>query len=270
LTPTSEQKATPPRIAVVIVSRNSADALLRSLTALYGRGLFLIVVDCGWGDTSGLDERFAGVRFIRLPRDFGMTKALNLGIRAAETEYIALVTPEVEITAEVLETLANTLDAEPSTGAVCPLLIGSPDQVSDLPTKSSVEPRLRPARAGERVPCASIRAIMFRSFFLRALREIDERYGDYGPDIELAQQVRRNGKTILIHPTATAVCHPAAAPTGTAVDADHELGLSRFLSKHYGFWTGIFYLAGRIFAALFSLRLVKAWLLINRTKIDGG
>ena len=111
---------------------------------------------------------------------------------------------------------------------------------------------------------------MFRSFFLRALREIDERYGDYGPDIELAQQVRRNGKTILIHPTATAVCHPAAAPTGTAVDADHELGLSRFLSKHYGFWTGIFYLAGRIFAALFSLRLVKAWLLINRTKIDGG
>jgi GT2 family glycosyltransferase len=253
-----------------MVSRNSADALLRSLTALHGKGLFLIAVDCGWGDTNGLDEQFAGVRFIRLPRDFGMTKALNLGIRAAETEYIALVAPEVEITAETLNTLADTLDAEPSTGAVCPLLTGCRDQVSDLPSKSSVDLRPRPAQPGERVPCARIGAILFRSFFLRALRHIDERYGDYGPDIELCQQVRRAGKTILIHPTASAICTPVIAPTGAAYDADRELGLSRFLSKHYGFWAGISYLIGRIFAALFSFRLAKAWLLINQTKIDGG
>jgi GT2 family glycosyltransferase len=240
------------------------------LTTLYGKGLFLIAVDCGWGDTNGLDEQFAGVRLIRLPRDFGMTKALNLGIRAAETEYIALVAPEVEITAETLNALADTLDAEPSTGAVCPLLVGCPDQVSDLPSKGSVEPRLRAARAGERIPRARIGAIMFRSFFLRALRNIDERYGDYGPDIELCQQVRRAGKTILIHPTATAVFHPVSVPSGAAYDADRELGISRFLSKHYGFMTGISYLIGRIFAALFNFRLAKAWLLINQTKIDGG
>lgn len=274
MTPTPEQAAAPPRISVVIVSRNAADALSRSLAALHGKGLFLVAVDCGWGDTAGMDERFAGVRFIRLPRDFGMTKALNLGIRAAETEYIALVAPEVEITAETLEALAATLDAEPSTGAVCPLLISSTgqpvDQASDLPSVSTVDQSFRPAKPGDRVRCARVGAIMFRSFFLRALRQIDERYGDYGPEIELCQQVRRNSKTILIHPTATAVYEAPPAASGTAYDADRELGLSRFLSKHFGFWTGISYLIQRIFAAIFSLRLRKAWLLINQTKIDGG
>lgn len=254
---------------MVIVSRNSAEYLLRRLTDLYSRGLFLIVVDCGWGDSAGLDGRFPGVRFIRLPRDFGMTKALNLGIRAADTEYVALLAPQVEITAETLEALAATLDAEPATGAVAPLLT-SCDQVSDLPSKTAVEPRLRPATPGERVPRAVIAALMFRSFFLRALRHIDERYGDYGADIELCQQVRRAGKTILIHPTATAVCHPPIEVTDAAQDADRELGLARFLSKHYGIATGLPYLIGRTFAALFSFRLKKAWLLITQTKIDGN
>ena len=268
MTPTPEQPVPPPRIAVVIISRNSAEDLLRSLTTLYSRGLSLIVVDCGWRDTTGLEEPFVGVRFIRLPRDFGMTKALNLGIRAADTEYVALLAPQVAITPETLEVLAATLDAEPLTGAVCPLLT-SP-QVSELPSKALPEPPLRFAKPGERVPCASVDAIMFRSFFLRALRQIDERYGDYGAAIELCQQVRRAGKTILIHPTATAVCRPAIVATGAAQDADRELGISRFLSKHQGFWTGISYLIQRVFAALFSFSLKKAWLLISQTKIDGN
>jgi N-acetylglucosaminyl-diphospho-decaprenol L-rhamnosyltransferase len=264
----AEHTQAAPRIAVVIVSRNSADALKRLLSALYGRGFFLIAVDCGWGDTTGLDERFAGVRFIRLPRDFGMTKALNLGIRAADTEYVALVAPEVELTAETLEEMAATLDAETSTGSVAPLL--PVDQVSDLPSKADPEPKLRPAKPGERVPRALIGAMMFRSFFLRAMRHIDERYGDYGPDIELCQQVLKNGKTILIHPTATAAYVPPPVPKDAAHQADREIGTSRFLAKHHGFWTGSSYLIGRIFAALFSFRLKQVGLLIGQTKIDGN
>ena len=48
------------------------------------------------------------------------------------------------------------------------------------------------------VECVSGAAIMFRAFFLRALRHIDERYGTYGSSIEICAQMRRAAKKIVI------------------------------------------------------------------------
>ena len=39
---------------------------------------------------------------------------------------------------------------------------------------------------------------MFRAFFLRALRQIDERYGTYGSAVEICAQMRRAGKKIVV------------------------------------------------------------------------
>ena len=54
--------------------------------------------------------------------------------------------------------------------------------------------------AGEEITaeCVSGAAVLYRSFFLRALRQIDERYGDYGSSIDLCAQVRRASKKIVI------------------------------------------------------------------------
>lgn len=260
------------RVAVLIVTRGQPAALRRCLGAISGAP-FVIVVDNGSNDTLGLEEDFPAVRFIRLPRNFGMTKALNIGIRAAEAETVFFLSPTVEVSYATVLQLAETLGAEPGTGAVCPLLEDaqgrSTAQKGSLPTTREPDPAFDAGSHGDRPAAVTLDAILFRSFFLRALRQIDERYGDYGPAPELSQQVRRAGKTILIHSTATARITPADAESTAATEADREIGASRFLRKHVGFTAGVVYLLKRIANAVFTLRFPKAVALISHSKIDG-
>ncbi len=268
MTPAVPLDSEQPRVAVVIVTRNQAAPLQLRLAALKDTPL-TIVVDNGYGDSAGLDDLFPSVRFIRLPRDFGMTKALNLGIRAADAKMVFFLAPDVDISPTAINSLADTLDARPDIGAVCPLLIDRP-QVSDLPTASRPHPPLRTAVAGESVACATLDAILFRSFFLRALRHIDERYGDYGGAVELCQQVKRANKSILIHPTATAVLNRAAEALTPAQEADLEIGTARYLRKHHSLLAGTGYQVKQTLAALASLKLGKLRALVTQKTIDGN
>lgn len=255
-------------VAVVIVTRQQRAQLEARLQALQAMPQ-VIVVDNGYDDTADLDTQFPSVRFVRLPRDFGLTKALNLGLRAAEADSLFCLSPDVEITPEAIQELAETLESQPAVGAVCPRFSNGEPQVSELPTPAQPHPPSRPAQAGERVPCADIAAIMFRSFFFRALRQIDERYGDYGSSIEICQQVKRANKTILIHPSATAILHAGPVTPTPAQEADREIGTARFLRKHAGFLPGTTYQIGKSLSALFSMRIGKLKALVVQKKIDG-
>ena len=87
--PNPEQEKRPPRVSVVVVSRNRAALLRRCLESLEkseGRAtLQIVVVDNGSSDGSAhLDTDFPHAQFIRLPKNFGLTKAINIGGRAAD------------------------------------------------------------------------------------------------------------------------------------------------------------------------------------------
>src|SRR6476469_9014738 len=95
-----EESAPALKITALILSYNSAAALRRCLTALeasQGREqLQILVVDCGSVDGSPtLDREFPGITIMRLPRNFGATKALNIGMRTAAADYIFMLAPEV-------------------------------------------------------------------------------------------------------------------------------------------------------------------------------
>ena len=103
---------------------------------------------------------------------------------------------------------------------MCPLLTddsGNPvPQVRALPTPSDPDPALtEPAgRRGEksRSNASPARRSCSASFFLRALRHVDERYGTYGSGIELCAQMRRAGKKVVILHSVTAIHESAASP----------------------------------------------------------
>ena len=60
--------------------------------------LEILVVDKGSQDESpGLDAEFPNTTFLRLPRNFGNTKALNIATRTAVGEYIFFLSPEIEV-----------------------------------------------------------------------------------------------------------------------------------------------------------------------------
>ena len=225
------------QVSVIIVSCNQIDRLRASLSALNAGvqdpAFHVIVVDNGSRDGSAsLDSEFPAAQFIRLPQNFGLTKALNIGIRANDSAYVLFLHEDVVIQPAAIELLRarNWLSTQRNRKTACPLLLneaGQPAaQVRDMPTAGIPDPPFRPGKYGE-APAVSNGAIMVRRFLLNALRNIDERYGNYGSDIELSMQVRRANKKIVIVYGATAVHSPesqnlpaafAAKPASAAFD----------------------------------------------------
>jgi N-acetylglucosaminyl-diphospho-decaprenol L-rhamnosyltransferase len=237
----------------------------------------IVIVDNGSSDGAGtLGDEFPSVRFSRLPKNFGLTKALNVGVRSAEGEYILCLHDDTLITGESVTRLADFLESRPDVGAVSPLLMdeaGNPvPQVRSLPTPADPDPALRLPPAGEEiiVECVSGGAIMFRTFFLRALRHIDERYGTYGSAIELCAQVRRAAKKLVILPAVTAIHESLESPMSPgALQGDRAAGTAAFLGKHHGLVSSLVYRLKTALIALVSFRFSVLAGVISGQKIDG-
>ena len=265
-TPSAEK----PRVSVIIVSRNRQELLRRSLEAL-GAGHQVIVVDNGSSDGSAaLDEEFPTARFIRLPKNFGLTKALNLGIRSAEGDYLLLLHDDACVSADAVTQLADILESSPEVGAVCPGFDGV-HQISLLPTVSHPYPDWHSAGGGEfeDVECATGAAIMLRHQFIRAMRQIDERYGNYGSDLDLsAQVVRRASKKIRIACNVKAL-HDVLGKEDSLLEADRMIGTAVFLGKYYGFWAGLKFRVATTLQSVLSFRWGMAKHLLSNQKLDG-
>ena len=223
-----------------------------------------------------LDRVFPGARFIRLPKNFGLTKALNIGVRAADGELILFLHDDTTLSGADVSRLADFLEARPDAGAVCPVLTnesgGRTPQQRALPTPGTPDPEFR-AAAGEgevTAECVSGAAIMFRSFFLRALRQIDERYGNYGSDIEMCSQVKRAGKKLVVLTDVKAVHEPSRSPMKASVLAgDRTSGTAVFLGKHHGFAAGMLYRIKAGLGGVVTFRFAVAAGAFSGAKIDG-
>ena len=289
-----EQQEPPPppiRISALVVSHNRVDWLRRAIESLEcskdREKIEILVIDNGSADGSTeLESEFPNTRFIRLPRNFGLTKALNIGVRAATGEYIAFFHEDTQVAPDTLSLLASELEKQSEVGAVCPLLVtpeGPPaPQIEQLPAPghTTLNWSVADPAQGDAVEYARGAAIMVRKFFFQAIRHIDERYGNWGSDAELCFQVLRSGKRVLLVPS-TRVIHEGRVVTNSAeralLAADFKLGMATYLSKHYGFVRGILFRIGVVLAAFagifafqdlryrFSL-FIHLW---NGQKVDG-
>lgn len=92
-----------PGVTVVIPHSNGEDLLRRCLLAL-GKTQYpateVLVVDNGStdGSVSMMRREFPEVRIIRSPKNLGFAAGCNLGIRASDTPFIALLNNDAEVT----------------------------------------------------------------------------------------------------------------------------------------------------------------------------
>lgn len=265
----------------MIVSFNRGAALRESIRMLGDQHQIVVVDNGSQDDSPAVEDEFPAVRFRRLPRNFGLTKALNIGLRVAEGEYILCLHDDARLTGDSVSKLADYLEAHTEVGAVSPLLTdetGAPaPQVRALPTSAVPDMPLEPAPQREaggdeiEVECASGAAIMFREFVLHSLRQIDERYGNFGSDIELCAQLRRAGKKIVVLRSVTAI-HEAAQSLmySNVLAGDRVAGIAVFLSKHRGFVSGLIYRLKVALSALVTFRFSVLAGALSGQKIDGG
>jgi GT2 family glycosyltransferase len=240
--PTAEQAPRQPaRVSVVIVALNRAESLSKSLDML-GQAHQIVVIDNGSTDATG--DRAT----MRLPKNFGLTRALNIGLRAAEGEYLMVLHDDARIPAQGVTKLADYLEAHPEVGIVAPLLTdesGKPaSQVSALPSPADPDPAVIPASGGDEmvVPCVSGAAFMFRAFAFRSLRQIEERYGTYGSNLELCAQMARASKKIVVLRSVTAIHESApSSVSASTLQSDRIAGTIAFLGRHHGMASSIAY-----------------------------
>jgi len=291
-----------PRVSVILVSHNNAASIrkcLRSLEAAPERPVFeIVLVDRGSSDECPqLDAEFPSVSLLRLPRDFGMVKALNIGMRTGKGEYYLFIDSSVEFEPGAIQMLAAALDSASDAAAACPLVVDQTGAVA-----SRVHPLPLPGELQEACPEGDLKGwqlpaagtveevdfirppvFMARSYFLKGLRYIDERYGHYWWDLEIMTQIRRAAKKILLVPGARAVAagplQESRPPAGlrTLLAADRVLGAAAWCGKHYGWRHGLAFRLHSILRALgntltlrqagFHMGLIFA--LLNGRKYDG-
>jgi GT2 family glycosyltransferase len=111
-------------------------------------------------------------------------------------------------------------------------------------------------------------ALMMRVYVIRAVRQIDERYGQFGADADLAAQILRASKKILLDPAAR-VRHHGSTGYSALERADFLLGRAVFMGKYLGFWAGLRARIGAVIGPLVSFRFGELRHTLPGQKIDG-
>ncbi len=262
-----------PRVSVVIVTHNRYATLLRSLETLGAEHQVIVVNNGSFDDTTSISVEFPYLRYIRLPKNFGVTKALNLGIRAAEGDNILLLHDDTIITGASVTALADYLEQHPEAGAAAPILTGEDGkpvpQIRPMPTPSNPDPAYVPADGGA-AQCLLGAAVMYRTYFLRAIRQIDENYGTYGPDVELSWQVNRGGKPAMVLLGVEAIHLALPSPVKKSdLAADRVQGTAAFFGIHTSFISGMLYRLTKGLTGLLTFNFSAVSGAFGGTKIDG-
>jgi GT2 family glycosyltransferase len=263
-----DENLTIAKVSIIIVSWNSAGDLRRCLASVdrsFGReNIEVIVVDNGSRDESPqLDSEFPNINLLRLPRNFGMVKALNMGMKTATGDLFFFLQPEVELMPETVNDLVSRLETSADATAVCPTVVNPEGLVlSGFRALPSPEELCRAWRDEDftdwRTPIAASDCVvvdyvknspmMARAQFLRGMHYIDERYGNSWWDLELCYQIRHAGKKILLLPDVKVLIHPGRQDAGAGamsarsralLSADRALSAAVFVRKHFGLAAGL-------------------------------
>ncbi len=283
------EEAPTPRVSAIIVSYNNAEGLrqcVHSLEASTIRSrLEILVIDKGSRDESPqLDTEFPDITILRLPRNFGTTKALNIAMRTAAADLVFFLAPEVTVEPTTVARLADRLEASEDVVAVCPVL-SHDEQFFRLPDPGSGA-TLAPVHIadtgtlagdgsgeGVEVEGATFDAMMARKYFVRGLNYLDEKYGEFWSDVELAYQIRRAGKKMIVLPSARASYERPVDkyPPGAAnlLESDKISGAARYFGKHFGFFSALMFRLKAMFGALFTGRFGLFIGVLSGKKVDG-
>ena len=233
----------------------------------------IIVVDNGSTDGAAqLDSEFPAAQWVRLPKNFGLTKAMNIGWRAADSEYVLFLHDDTEVDPAAVMRLLQTLESTQEAGAAAPLLVdeeGQPaPQLGSLPPDGQWRPATLEGAEPKAVEYPRGAALMMRVFLIKSIRQIDEHYGQFGSDADLATQIRRGGKKILLVPSAR-VRHQGSPGYNAIERADFQLGRAVYIGKYQGFGAGLQARIGAVLGSLFGFRLGEFKYAIAGQKIDG-
>lgn len=254
--------ATPARVAVVVVSFNTRDEVLRCLASLstVALPLAVVVVDNASADGSAEAVRgaFPRIHVIENPANEGYAKANNRGWQATAAPFVLLLNSDTEVRPGAIETLLSALEARPEVAIVGPRTLGSEGRVqvssgTDLTPLREWRQRRRVLGVKRGDPRALALAeahystehepawvsgscLLIRRAVLEAVGGLDEDFFLYEEDVDLCVRVRRLGHRVLFDPRAEVVHHlgRSVAKEPAAARLHYHRSHLRYYRKHHG------------------------------------
>jgi GT2 family glycosyltransferase len=237
---------TTPELCVYIPNLDGGARLRRTLETLAAQTLSapVVVIDNGSRDDSAdLAERELGARVIRLDRNIGFGRALNLGAGKYPAERLVFLNNDVECEPQLLEALVEASEAADTVAGVLVQLertdlIDSAGVVADRTLLAwdylHGEPVEKAADAAPPLGPTGGAALVKRDIFER-VGGFDERIFAYLEDLDLALRIRCAGGVCTLAPNARAL-HRHSATLGSGSAAKNRLmGWSRgYLLRRYG------------------------------------
>lgn len=268
-----------PQTSIVLVNRNRTSALRRTLASLQpladpNRIEVLVVDNASTDGGATIDSEFPFVSMLRMQRNVGYTKGVNIATRTATGEYLCLAPPGVEFETSTIAALIAGLEAESGALAVSPLVMDANGQpitrIYPLPDRITLAAFWKSGRLGPPLSfdpsSPEVRAdyvvdspLLLRRRSIAGMNYLDQRYGQFWSDAEICFQVRRAGKAVIVLPTvkvrgessAEAWTSPMNRESGQ-LSADAALGAAGYLAKHEGAMAGLKFRLGAVLGSLVS------------------
>jgi N-acetylglucosaminyl-diphospho-decaprenol L-rhamnosyltransferase len=195
-------------VTAIVVAFDSAHALPECLGALKADGVPVIVVDNASTDDSAAIAERQGVRVIRNARNEGYGRANNAGVRAAETELVLIVNPDVVVQRGAVAALVDAARRYSDAEFFAPQIVEPSGRVFFQP-RSLLAPYLTNPTGRTSLPEGEACAPFFsgacflirRDLFLR-LGGFDENIFLFYEDDDLCRRVADSGSALIYVPKA--------------------------------------------------------------------
>jgi N-acetylglucosaminyl-diphospho-decaprenol L-rhamnosyltransferase len=195
-------------VTAIVVAFDSAHALPECLGALRAADVPVIVVDNASTDESVAIAEGQGSRVIRNTRNEGYGRANNIGARAAESEFILVVNPDVLVEPDTVDHLVDAARRYPDAALFAPKIVEPSGRVFFQP-RSLLAAYLTNPHGKLALPEGEVCAPFFsgacflirRELFLR-LGGFDENIFLFYEDDDLCRRVADSGSALVYVPQA--------------------------------------------------------------------
>jgi len=271
-------------VAAVIPHWNRREllvALLESLRAQLIPFDEIIVADNGSSDDSAEVAERAGARVLRMGRNFGFAAAVNRGIQAAETDWVAILNNDVTLEPAWLCTLLETASRQNASFATGKILrAGAPGIIDG--TFDELSRGACACRCGSGKPdgpwwnepriihFGPMTAALFRRDLFREVGTLDESFGSYLEDVEFGLRCALAGHNGVYVPSAVAHHRGSATRGEWHSDTVRQIARNQVLlaAKHFRGRPLVHIVAGQLLWGLVAFRHGRGWSYL-RGKIDG-
>jgi N-acetylglucosaminyl-diphospho-decaprenol L-rhamnosyltransferase len=250
------------RLAVIIVSHNSAGWLSACLSSVYANAgnleLDIVVVDSGSSDeTVDLVRReFPGVRVLP-SENRGFAAANNRGLEVVEAEWILFLNPDTRILSGTLEQLVSLLRARPTVGlagvrqidedgVMDPTMRRFPNALRSLSVSLGGERLpLRASWLGERVLATDLydretvcdwtvgSFMLARKAAIDDVGGLDERFFIYCEETDLCLRLSQAGWRVAYFPQMTIFHQSSVTSSDARLNRQMAFARRQYIEKHF-------------------------------------